>query len=377
MRLKVMHLISAMNQGGAQHIVLDYLRHLKDDPAVELKLFVLGYKGDSIYDRSLVNEHLPVEYLNSTGSRLRNPLLRVLQNWIRQLKAVNRAIRMYQPDIIHTHITIILKHALLPTVLNHVPLRFNTLHSDPVVYRGLNLLLVKYCLRLGGFVPVCITEEQAEKAKKRYGIRSYELLRNGVDIEALQRARISRDEARERLQLPRDAFVLGSVGRLDKIKNYDFLLNVFAGVLTQKENALLVLAGDGEERAALEQQAQVLNIAHRVLFLGNREDVAVVYCALDVFVLPSRHESCSLVTLEAQTVGTRCVVSAGIPAETAATPLVRRLAEHASMEDWVAAILDDGYAGKVVCPLSVYDVRETTVRLKAMYLRYWSNRDHG
>ncbi|GBF33830.1 glycosyltransferase [Desulfocucumis palustris] len=377
MKLKVMHLISSMNQGGAQHLVLDYLRNLKDVPDVELKLVVIGEKKDSFYDQSLEKEHLDVEYLNCTGSRFRNSILRACQNWCSQVKAIDRAIRDYRPDIIHTHITIILKHALLPIVKNQVPLRFNTLHSDPAVYQGTNLLIAKYGLRLGYFVPVCITEEQAEKAKKRYGFRNYEILRNGIDTEAFQRAWISRDDARDRLYLPRDVFVLGSVGRFNKIKNYSFLLDVFAGVLIQKGNALLVLAGDGGERATLEHKANALNISDRVIFLGNREDVATVYCALDVFVLPSVHESCSLVTLEAQAVGTRCVVSAGIPAEAVATPNVRRMGEKASRDEWVSAILDDSYAEDIVCPLSEYDVKKASAGLKAMYLKYWSGLSHG
>ncbi len=377
MKLKVMCLITAMNQGGAQHVVLDNMRSLRDDPEVDLRLFVLGYRGNSFYEQSLANEGLPVVYLNSTGSRLRLRTLRAMQNWLRQVKAVDRAIREYCPDIIHTHMTIIIKHALLPVWKYRVPLRFNTLHSDPLAYQGINLLIARYGLRMGGFVPVCITEEQARKAQKRYGIRRYELLRNGIDFRALQRARLSRAEARDRLQLPQDAFVLGSVGRLNKVKNYSFLLEVLAGVLTRKENALLVLAGDGGERAVLENRAESLHLGDRVVFLGSWEDVATVYCALDVFVLPSLHEACSLVSLEAQILGTRCVVSAGVPAETIATPLVRRLEKEASLENWVAAVLDPDYVGEVVCPLQEYDARVASAKLKDMYLRCWSERGHG
>ncbi|MCG3133155.1 MAG: N-acetyl-alpha-D-glucosaminyl L-malate synthase [Planctomycetes bacterium] len=124
------------------------------------------------------------------------------------------------------------------------------------------------------------------------------IVRNGVDAEEL-RGRPLRDEARRALGLPEDAEVVGTIARLHPEKNLAMLVRAFAAVLRERPRALLVIAGDGPDRAALDDAARAAGLGPRAVFLGRRDDVGRVLAAMDVFVLTSDREGLPLAVLEA------------------------------------------------------------------------------
>lgn len=99
---------------------------------------------------------------------------------------------------------------------------------------------------------------------------------------------------RARYDTPGDAPLVFALGRLHRNKAFDVLLAALARI----DGALLWLAGDGPERAALEAQAARLGIASRVRFLGWIDDPAPLFAAADVFAVPSRHEPLGSVLIE-------------------------------------------------------------------------------
>jgi glycosyltransferase involved in cell wall biosynthesis len=102
--------------------------------------------------------------------------------------------------------------------------------------------------------------------------------------------------------IPRAAFatpdhapLLVALGRLHRTKGFDVLLHA----LTKLPDAHLWLAGEGEERAALEHLVDQLGLAARTRFLGWREDAAALIRAADLVVVPSRAEPLGNVVIEA------------------------------------------------------------------------------
>jgi glycosyltransferase involved in cell wall biosynthesis len=130
------------------------------------------------------------------------------------------------------------------------------------------------------------------------------VIQNGVD---LNRFVHNRSQARARLGLSLDAPIIGAVGRLEFVKGYDLLVEA---VSLLPAGAVLVIAGDGSQRAALQDQARALGIVSRMHFLGHRDDVAELYAAFDVFCQPSREEGLPLAVLEAQACGVPVVATA-------------------------------------------------------------------
>ncbi|MGH7279381.1 MAG: glycosyltransferase, partial [Candidatus Rokuibacteriota bacterium] len=124
---------------------------------------------------------------------------------------------------------------------------------------------------------------------------------NGVDTSRFRDG--DRDAGRRVLGVPEGVPVVGTVGRLDPVKDQAGLLRAFARVATQHPDAMLLVAGDGPCRAELDTLAADLGLGGRARFLGEREDVPVVLRALDLFVLPSIAEGISNTILEALATG--------------------------------------------------------------------------
>ena len=139
------------------------------------------------------------------------------------------------------------------------------------------------------------------------------IIQNGVRVpQALPRGDIL--EARAELGIDVRARVIGSLGRFQRIKGYHRLIDAFAMV---RDNAgpefapiVLLLAGDGPERAQLEAQVSSLDLGDFVKFVGWRNDTQRLLELMDVFVLPSDSEGTSLALLEAMASGTAVVATA-------------------------------------------------------------------
>jgi sugar transferase (PEP-CTERM/EpsH1 system associated) len=106
-----------------------------------------------------------------------------------------------------------------------------------------------------------------------------------------------------------DEFVVGSIGRLDPIKNYQGLIAAVRSLNTQGYKIRLVIAGDGPERTKIEHLLRSPMVPAPLL-LGSRTDVERVYAAFDLFVLNSFGEGMSNTLLEAMACGLPIVCTA-------------------------------------------------------------------
>jgi sugar transferase (PEP-CTERM/EpsH1 system associated) len=100
--------------------------------------------------------------------------------------------------------------------------------------------------------------------------------------------------------------VIGSVGRLVKVKDFPTLLRAFAQACARHPDAVglrLVIVGEGPERGALEALARELGIVERLWLPGDRRDIPELLRAFDVFALPSLGEGISNTILEAMASG--------------------------------------------------------------------------
>jgi glycosyltransferase involved in cell wall biosynthesis len=132
--------------------------------------------------------------------------------------------------------------------------------------------------------------------------RRVEVIHNGIEIGQRVGAD-ARTAARAGLGLSHDLFVVGSIARLDPVKDLGSLLEAHAKVLAAIPAARLAIVGTGPEQAALEAQARARGIADRVDFLGYRADARAVMAAFDVYVNCSTYEGVSLTVLEAMAAG--------------------------------------------------------------------------
>ena len=114
----------------------------------------------------------------------------------------------------------------------------------------------------------------------------------------------------------------------------------------ERQDALLLLLGEGEDRPAMEEKCRQLGIADRVRFLGNRRDAERFYQAMDLFLLPSFFEGLPGVLVEAQAAGLRCMVSDTVTREAQATDLVTYLSIGEPPVRWAAEIIKQADYGR-------------------------------
>ena len=132
---------------------------------------------------------------------------------------------------------------------------------------------------------------------------------NGLDLKALEAAQLSKQAARKRLGLPRDAFIFGNVGRLSGSKNQEALIDAYARIVAQLPPSRLVIIGKGRRQKALRALIADHGLQDRVLIPGFVPNAQLYLKAFDLFVFPSRSEAFGLALLEAMTARVPIVAS--------------------------------------------------------------------
>jgi glycosyltransferase involved in cell wall biosynthesis len=103
------------------------------------------------------------------------------------------------------------------------------------------------------------------------------------------------DQHRPAADRPWPGLVVGAIGRFERQKGFDLLIRALAHI----DGVSLVLVGEGSERPRLEELAERVGVADRVVWQGWIEDARSYFGSFDVFALPSRFEGFPLALLEA------------------------------------------------------------------------------
>jgi sugar transferase (PEP-CTERM/EpsH1 system associated) len=211
-----------------------------------------------------------------------------------------RVFRALRPDIVHTRNWTCID-AILGARLAGVPHVIHGEHgreaADPT---GANRLRRRVRRALAPLVSQFVTVSRDLNRwlveDVRVPARKVRTIYNGVDTDRF--APGDREAARRALDIPSGWGVVGTVGRLDPVKDQAGLIRAFAVASAQRPSVLLIV-GDGPLRAELDALGRGLGLDDRLRLLGDRQDVAQILRALDCFVLPSVGEGISNAILEA------------------------------------------------------------------------------
>lgn len=137
--------------------------------------------------------------------------------------------------------------------------------------------------------------------------KQIKVIYNGIKQVEVDQSKFS--PLRSSLNIPANNFVIGTIARLDPIKNQTMLLRSFALVLEEIKSVTLLIVGDGEERARLHTLTQELGITEHVIFTGYIPKPYEYMALMDIFLLPSFSEGTSMTLLESLSMGIPCVVT--------------------------------------------------------------------
>ena len=129
----------------------------------------------------------------------------------------------------------------------------------------------------------------------------------GINIHKFSEIEVDRTRKLYDIEIPSEAYVILSVGELNDNKNHKQIIKAIA--ILNNPDIHYIIAGQGERKLELLQYATELGIETQVHLLGYREDVAELYKAADVFILPSIREGLNVSLMEAMASGLPCIAS--------------------------------------------------------------------
>lgn len=253
-----------------------------------------------------------------------------------------RLLRELQPAVLHTYNLSAMEY-VLPALAAGVPVRINGAHGrdadDPDGTRFSHRCLRRF---LAQFYDCCYANSAAMEAWNReIGIPASRsrFLPNGIDTERY-RPSVSRRQGR---------FLIGTVGRLDRVKDHATLIEAFAllraRIPEHRVELRLAIIGDGPCLPGLRGLAAARGLASSCWIPGARDDVPALLQQMSIFALPSLAEGTPGAVLEAMACGLPIVASrvGGVPeliehgASGLLVPPARPAALAAALERYVLA----------------------------------------
>ena len=132
---------------------------------------------------------------------------------------------------------------------------------------------------------------------------------NGIFSEKFMFSNEDREEIRHGLDLLPGDVLLGSVGRLTRVKNYEYIIRMMNQL---PENYKYIILGKGENEEEINDLVCSMHLEKRVFLLGMKDRVEKYLSAMDIYLMPSFNEGMPFSLIEAQANGLRCIVSTGI-----------------------------------------------------------------
>lgn len=327
---KILHVISGMNSGGMENMIMNYYRNI-DRSKFQFD-FLINEPDEVFFEK---------EILKLGGHIYRVPFQR--QNIFMNHKRVREVLQGKKYDVIHMHQGITyyypLKYAKQIGVKNRV-IHNHGINRNFLKYLKIynNLFARKRISSLGNNYLSCSKEVLAhiytdQIIKKE----NYTILPNSIDVEKFCYNENSRKKIRKEFNIKEKEKVFVHIGTFTIPKNHLFLINVFSRYLKKEPNSKLILVGTGELEEKIKNKIKDLNLEQNVIFVGVRNDVFDILSASDIMLFPSLYEGLPLVLVEAQANGINIVSSNNVSRETQITELIQYV-EIDSEEKWIKAI---------------------------------------
>lgn len=169
---------------------------------------------------------------------------------------------------------------------------------------------------------------------------NYIIIKNAINLEEYKYDENKRINMRKTLNIEKNEFLIGFVGRLEEQKNPLFLIDVLKDCLKESSKVKLIFVGDGSLRKKIELYAERENVKENIIITGVINNVNDYYQAMDVFVMPSKYEGLPYAGIEAQAMGLPCIFSNEITHELKVTPDVKFLSLTTDIKKWKESIFD-------------------------------------
>jgi glycosyltransferase involved in cell wall biosynthesis len=364
--IRILEVVNVMDRAGLETFLMNHYRHIDRD-VVQMD-FLTHRPVAGAYD----------DEIRSLGGRIYRAPRLYPQNWLRYHKWMNSFFAEHDYPVVHSHIDAMSYFPLTMARSNRVTVRVAHSHNDSVD-RDVKYPIKEICRRkLPGVATDYWACSQAAGAFL-FGERNRDrvhVVKNAIDLSRFGFDPEARRSMRADLGVSEGQLLVGHVGRFSAVKNQSFLLHVLAELVSQGEDAVLALVGDGELREHVEREAGESGLGERVRFLGVRSDVDRLDQAFDILCFPSLHEGIPVSLIEAQASGLPILVSDRVDEAALALPNARRLPLEAPAGEWARSIREMAAGGRDGDPIgrlteAGYEINESARALQESYLALW------
>ncbi|GGG00526.1 glycosyltransferase [Paenibacillus aceti] len=293
--LKILFILTGLNYAGAENQVVQLCRGFRS-------------RGHQALVVSMVEPEAYLEELGELGVEVRSLGMAKGVPDPRGILRLRQIIKEFGPDVVHSHLVHANILARITRLFVKMPVLICTAHN---VNEGGKLR--EWLYRMTD--PLCeLTTNVSEEAVRQYVERKVvprhkiKFMPNGITLGSFGQGR-DKEWLADELGIAADSFVWLAVGRLVPEKDYPNLFAAFTAVLKQYPGSVLLVAGTGPERPALEKQCRELGIEDQVKLLGLRKDIPALMRFADAYVMSSQWEGFPMVLLEASASGLPMVVT--------------------------------------------------------------------
>jgi glycosyltransferase involved in cell wall biosynthesis len=303
--LKIIHIIVGLHIGGAELMLFRLCESFSSDSVDQhsvISLTDLGAVGEMLRARGV-----PVETIGMRGA----------WDLFRAFIKLTRYLRLNRPDVVQTwmyHSDLLGGLAARWVGIKNVIWGIRT--TD--VSKGGNqstIVVRKLCAWLSGIIPSVIVcaADASRKAHIAVGYspRKMVVVPNGFDLGKLVATLDDRENIRSAHGIGPDDFVVGSLGRFNKVKDHSSFVRAAGLVARQFSNVKFLLVGRDVDRSNLALMAEiaVTGYADRFILLGERKDVPACFKSMDLFCLHSFTEGFPNVLGEAMSMALPCITT--------------------------------------------------------------------
>ncbi len=295
MRIKLVHIISSLEIGGAQSVLFDLITHL-DKTAFEHR--IIYFRGGP-YEQKFRDAGMPIHSVSGLFFTY-DPIFFIRLLWL---------FITIRPDCVHTLLWAANICGRFMGTLLKIPI-VSVVHNQTSYQGAVRCKIDSYTLSKKSHF-IAVSQHVKKSLLSQYPFlrdQHIGVIHNGVDIHRISQHAQRADIKRSDFGISEKDFIFGAVGRLDPVKNYDIFLKSFARLVQKQPHVRFVLIGTGPQESILRSQIKEYRLQKNAFLLGSKTAYGY-YPLFDCFVLPSSNEGISIALLEAMSFGLPCIVT--------------------------------------------------------------------
>ena len=365
MKTKVWIVIWGLKDGGAEVLARDYAR-LVDRESFEPTVVTMYPFEDTANYKKAKAAGLRVISVFKRRNAVTRAVRTLADQWYVPMK-LKQMLKKEQPDAMHINSQMAIYFTSLQKELSGIHLLYTCHNEVSKYFSPEEEAAVKKLIQQPGLRLIALHQDLKRDLDRHFGKDDAVVIRNGVDIQSYREVKCNREDKRESVGIPRNAYVVGHIGRFSKQKNHSFLLRVFQKITEKQPNAHLLLIGNGALQEEVTQRIGQMQLEERVTILSHRTDIPELLGTMDVLVFPSLFEGLSVVLVEAQAAGLKCVVSDSINPANYLSERTIPVSLSAGPEKWADIALDDTVRHTPQGDIEDYDMNKEIRRLERLY----------